>query len=76
MALDKGRLTEEFGKRVRRRRLALHLTQEELAERCGLHFTYVGSLERGERNVSLINIVRIAAALKTDPGRLIKGLEP
>jgi transcriptional regulator with XRE-family HTH domain len=37
------------------------LSQEELGERAGMHFTYVGSVERGERNISLVNIVRLAA---------------
>jgi transcriptional regulator with XRE-family HTH domain len=64
----------EFGERVRVRRLRLHLTQETLAEKCGLHFTYVGSVERGERNVTLQTIVRLARALDVDPGRLVRGL--
>lgn len=39
-----------------------------------MHFTYVGSVERGERNISLVNIVRLAAALSVDPGELLRGL--
>lgn len=66
----------EFGRRVRTRRKALDLTLEELAERAGMHWTYVGSLERGERNVSLINIVRIARDLSVGPEDLIRGLRP
>lgn len=60
-----------FGERVRRRRDEQGLTQEALAERAGLHRTYVGSVERGERNVSLVNIVKLAAALEMDPGDLV-----
>lgn len=53
-----------FGKAVRAYRIRLGISQEELAARCGLHRTYVGAIERGERNVSLINIERIANGLE------------
>ncbi len=46
------------------------LTQEALAERAGLHRTYVGAIERGERNVSLRNILRLATALDVAPADL------
>ena len=49
---------EAFGKEVRLLRHKLGLSQEVLAEACGLHRTYIGSVERGERNVSLQRIVR------------------
>jgi transcriptional regulator with XRE-family HTH domain len=49
-----------FGAKVRARRLALGLSQEALAERAGLHRNYVGSLERGERNVALVNVHALA----------------
>lgn len=65
-----------FGQRVRTRRMELGLSQEVLAQRAGLHRTYVGSLERGERNVALLNIVRLGKALGVDPGSLIQGIEP
>ena len=65
-----------FGQRVRERRLELGMSQETLAETSGLHRTYVGSLERGERNVALLNIVRLARALDLDPGELLRGLKP
>jgi len=53
-----------FGKEVRRRRHKLGVSQEEFAHMCGLDRTYVGGIERGERNVALVNIERIAKALK------------
>lgn len=56
--------------------MELGYSQERLAEIAGLHRNYVGSLERGERNVALLNILRLAVALKTDPGQLIEGLRP
>lgn len=61
-----------FGERVRARRSVLGLSQEDLAHRAGLHRTYIGSVERGERNVSLANIVRIARALGVDAAELVK----
>ena len=48
------------------------MSQEQLAQRCGLHRTYVGGIERGERNPSLINIGRIAAALGVEVGELFE----
>ncbi|HLZ29591.1 MAG TPA: helix-turn-helix transcriptional regulator [Chloroflexota bacterium] len=60
-----------FGAAVRARRLEMGLSQESLADTCHLHRTYIGSVERGERNVSLENIVRIAGALKTSPSELL-----
>ena len=65
-----------FGERVRARRLELGMSQEALGEVAGLHRTYVSSLERGHRNVALINIVRLAAALDVDPADLVGGIKP
>lgn len=50
-------------------------SQEELAAQCGLHRTYVGGIERGERNVSLKNLVRIATALGVPPAELLAGID-
>ncbi|MEU4339494.1 helix-turn-helix transcriptional regulator [Micromonospora lupini] len=59
-----------FGQRVRDLRQARRLSQEELAELAGVHRTYVSSLERGQRNVGLDNILAIAAALGVPPSDL------
>jgi len=52
-----------FGKRVRELRDRLGLSQEELAERAGLHRNYIGGIERGERNVAILNVARLASGL-------------
>jgi len=53
----------KFGKKVREERDRLRLSQEELAARAGVHRTYVGMIERAEKNITLENIEKIAKAL-------------
>jgi transcriptional regulator with XRE-family HTH domain len=65
----------KFGRTVRELRLARGWTQEYLANRSQLHPTYIGGVERGERNVSLENIVRIANALGEHPAALFQGVQ-
>jgi DNA-binding XRE family transcriptional regulator len=69
-------LSEGFGKRVRACRRVRGLSQEGLAELAGLHRTYIGHIERGEVNISIYNIIRIASALEVDPAELVSGLRP
>ena len=64
MNLQEIEFLRALGYRVRERRAALHLTQAELADRCGLHRTFIGSVERGERNVSILNLRHIARVLR------------
>lgn len=59
----KNKILRIFGDKVKELRLTKGWSQEELAKRAGLHRTYIGSIERSERNVSLINVERIAKAL-------------
>lgn len=68
------RAAQTFGQRVRDGRIARGWTQERLAEVTGLHATYVASVERGERNISLRNILRLAEGLDIGPEELVKGL--
>jgi transcriptional regulator with XRE-family HTH domain len=63
---------ELFGARVRELRRRRGFTQEELADRAHLHRNYVGGVERGERNISLINIIELAHALSVNPRELLK----
>ncbi|MEK4384218.1 helix-turn-helix transcriptional regulator [Aeribacillus sp. FSL K6-2848] len=67
-----------FGKNVRKIRISMGISQEELAFRCGLHRTYISDIERGTRNVSLENIERIAHALNVPPKDLFdfSSIEP
>jgi transcriptional regulator with XRE-family HTH domain len=64
----------EFGVSVRYFRLKLNLSQEDLAIKCGLDRTYIGGIERGERNPSLKNILVIAKALEVAPSSLFEVL--
>lgn len=60
-----------FGARVRAKREALGWSQEDLAAESGLHRTYVSALERGRRNVGLLNVAAIARALGCRPAELV-----
>ncbi len=66
--------TAELGARMRARRNELGLSQEGLAAVAGLHWTFVGQVERGRRNISLHNLLKLAQALQIDPGELVTGL--
>jgi transcriptional regulator with XRE-family HTH domain len=64
----------EFGRRMRALRKELKLSQEKLGEHADLHRTYIGAIERGERNPSLTIMIEIADALDVDLGDLTDGL--
>ena len=71
----KADIRERFGDAVKVRREELGLTQEELAERAGIHRTYLSDVERGGRNLSLVNIERLAVALKVALAELFRRVE-
>ncbi len=64
-----------FGDRVRKLRKEKNFSQEELAHRAELHRTYIGMIERAEKNLTLLNIKRIAIALEVKISELFKDLE-
>jgi len=69
---DLADIKARFGSHLRQLRKAKGWSQERLAEECGLDRTYIGGVERGERNVSLENIVRIATALQVTASQLLE----
>jgi len=68
----KGKLRDVLAKNMRRLRAARGLSQEALAHECEINRTYLSSVERSERNVSIDNIARIAKGLQVEPWRLLK----
>ena len=71
MVVDAEQIKRHFGQNLARLRKARGMSQESLALECKLNRTYIGSVERGERNISLVNIYKIAAALDVSPKDLL-----
>lgn len=65
----------KLGKNVRKRREALDVSQEAFAAKCGFDRTYISLVERGRRNISLLNLVRIATGLNTSVSQLTEGID-
>jgi len=63
-----------FGKAVRRKRQELGVSQEAFADMCELDRTYIGGIERGERNMALVNIEKIAKTLRLSIAQLFRGI--
>lgn len=72
---ERPELLVAFGRAVRRLRTAGGLSQERLAENVGIHRTYIGDIERGLRNIGLLNVDRIARGLATDLAVLMSEVE-
>jgi len=64
-----------FGRVLRQQRSKLGISQEAFADLCGLDRTYIGGIERGERNVALVNIEKIAKALRISLSDLFRGVD-
>lgn len=73
--LQKSNARRILAQNIRSRRKAQNISQEELANRAGMHRTYLGAIERAEQNVSIDNIERIAAALSCTPYDLLREVE-
>ncbi|MDN4616185.1 helix-turn-helix transcriptional regulator [Leifsonia sp. F6_8S_P_1B] len=74
MPSPRSHAAEVFGRRVREARIALGMSQEQIAGLADMHVTNYGRVERGEANSELHTIVRLATALDTDPAELMAGL--
>ena len=73
MATEGKKELKALGEAIRQGRKTLEVSQEDFAEMCDLHRTYIGQVERGEKNISFINILRITKALRTKPSALLDG---
>ena len=70
--MKRDKILIKFGQRVKEERLKIGLSQEELAIRAGVHRTYIGMIERAEKNITLLNIEKLAKALKITINNLTK----
>ncbi len=69
--MTEGKILQLFGSHVKEIRLSLDLSQEQLATLCELDRTYISGIERGKRNLSLINIVKLSSSLNISPSKLM-----
>ena len=74
MAIPQSKASEKFGARVKEARLRLGLSQIQLWQISGIHFTNIGKIERGEANPALHTVIRLAYSLDVDPAELVSGL--
>jgi transcriptional regulator with XRE-family HTH domain len=68
-------VADDLGHRIQVRRVQLRMSRQQLAATSGLHPTYIGDIEGGHRNLTLLTILRLAKALEVRPGELLDGLE-
>lgn len=72
MKIDQDKAKKQLGNAIRKKRQELDYSQEGFAYQCGVHRTYMGAIERGERNISLMNIIKISNALNIKPSKLLE----
>ena len=65
--MDRNNIRIKFGKRLKQLRKTANLSQEDLGKKATIHRTYIGSIERGEQNISIDNIAKLAKALRATP---------
>lgn len=73
--MSSSKILERYGQRIKELRKHKNLTQEKLAEKAKLHYTYIGTVERGEKNISMINIEKISKALGVSLARFFSTLK-
>ena len=72
-SIDDQKFLRGLGERVRQARIVKGWTQAEFAYKCGLHRSFIGSVERGERNISVLNLRQLAKVLRVGLGQLVDG---
>jgi transcriptional regulator with XRE-family HTH domain len=72
MKINQNKAKKQLGGIIRKKRQELDYSQEAFASKCGVHRTYMGAIERGERNISLMNIIRVSNALNMKPSKLLE----
>lgn len=72
MKIDQDKAKKQLGSAIRKKRQELDYSQEAFADQCGVHRTYMGAIERGERNISLMNIIKVSNALNMKPSELLE----
>ncbi len=72
MKIDQDKAKKQLGSVIRKKRQELDYSQEAFADQCGVHRTYMGAIERGERNISLMNIIKVSNALNLKPSKLLE----
>jgi transcriptional regulator with XRE-family HTH domain len=75
-SINKNKALIQFGKNLQKLRKAANLSQEGLGVLVNLHRTTIGELERGDQNISFLNMLRIAWVLRIDPAKLLEKIEP
>ena len=72
--MNKSDLLVGFGLRIQEKRMRKSLSQEEFAAIVGVHRTYIGMIERAEKNVTILTVIKLAQALETSMSELLEGL--